>query len=73
MQRLSVFAGGCSLTTAEAVCSRGRGGARTVLDLLASLISKSLVVAQTLQQGEARYSLLETIRQYAHEKLIASW
>jgi predicted ATPase/DNA-binding CsgD family transcriptional regulator len=72
LRRLSVFAGGCSLATAEAVCT-GEGVEREqVLDLLASLISKSLVVAQTLQQGEARYSLLETIRQYAHEKLISS-
>lgn len=72
LQRLSVFAGGCSLATAEAVCSGDGVECEQVLELLASLISKSLVVAQTLQRGEARYSLLETIRQYAHEKLIAS-
>jgi non-specific serine/threonine protein kinase len=40
-----------------------------VLDLLSSLVNKSLVVAQTLQRGEARYSLLETVRQYGQEKL----
>jgi predicted ATPase/DNA-binding NarL/FixJ family response regulator len=69
--RLSVFAGGCSLTTAETVCA-GDGVAREqVLDLLSSLVNKSLVAAETIQRGEARYALLETIRQYAQEKLLA--
>ena len=67
--RLSVFAGGCSLNTAETVCT-GRGIEREqILDLLASLVNKSLVTAVTLQRSEARYSLLETIRQYGQEKL----
>ncbi|MDP9353313.1 MAG: LuxR C-terminal-related transcriptional regulator, partial [Chloroflexota bacterium] len=43
-----------------------------VLDLLSSLVNRSLVVAQTLQHDEARYSLLETIREYTREKLLAS-
>ncbi|MGH2615480.1 MAG: LuxR C-terminal-related transcriptional regulator [Thermomicrobiales bacterium] len=72
LRRLSVFAGGCSLATVDAVCA-GYGVARElVLDLLASLVNQSLVVAATLQPGEARYSLLETIRHYAREKLAAS-
>jgi non-specific serine/threonine protein kinase len=72
LRRLSVFAGGCSLTTAETVCA-GEGVERErILELLSSLADKSLIVAETLQQGEARYSLLETIRQYAEEKLIDS-
>lgn len=72
LRRLSVFSNGFSLATAEAV-SAGDGVERTqVLELLSSLVTKSLVVAQTLQRGEARYSLLETIRQYAQDKLIAS-
>jgi DNA-binding CsgD family transcriptional regulator/tetratricopeptide (TPR) repeat protein len=72
LRRLSVFAGGCALAAAETVCA-GEGIARPqVLDLLASLVNKSLVVAQTLQSSEARYRLLETIRQYAHEKLLGS-
>lgn len=69
LQRLSVFAGGCSLATAEAVCSGDGVERKQVLELLSSLVNKSLVVAQTLQRGEARYSMLETIRQYAQEKL----
>jgi non-specific serine/threonine protein kinase len=70
--RLSVFAGGCSLATAETVCVGDSVEREQVLDLLSSLVNKSLVVAQTLQRSEARYSLLEMIRQYGHEKLIAS-
>ena len=72
LRRLSVFAGSCSLATAETVCAGDGVGREHVLDLLSSLVDKSLVVARTLQRGEARYALLETIRQYAHEKLRAS-
>lgn len=70
--RLSVFAGGCSLETTESVCSGNGIERHRVVELLASLINKSLVVAQTLQPGEARYKLLETIRQYGQEKLVAA-
>jgi len=72
LRRLSVFTGGCSLATTESVCTGDKVEREQVLELLASLISKSLLVAQTLQRGEARYSFLETIRQYAQEKLIDS-
>jgi non-specific serine/threonine protein kinase len=72
LRRLSVFPGGCSLTTVEAVCAGNGLEDKQILGLLSSLVNKSLVVAATLQRGEARYSLLETIRQYAREKLIAS-
>lgn len=72
LRRLSVFAGGCSLETAETVCAGDGLEREQVLELLSSLVSKSLVTAQTLQRGEARYSLLETIRQYAAEKLLDS-
>jgi predicted ATPase/DNA-binding CsgD family transcriptional regulator len=72
LRRLSVFAGGCSLATAEIVCA-GEGVERErILELLASLVNKSLLTAETLQRGEARYRLLEPIRQYAQEKLIAA-
>jgi predicted ATPase/DNA-binding CsgD family transcriptional regulator len=70
--RLSVFAGGCSLTTAETVCVGDSVEREQVLDLLSALVNKSLVVANTLQRSEARYTLLETIRQYAHEKLVSA-
>lgn len=72
LRRLSVFAAGFSLATAEAVCAGNGIEREQVLELLVSLINKSLVVAETLQESEARYTLLEMIRQYAQEKLSAS-
>jgi predicted ATPase/DNA-binding CsgD family transcriptional regulator len=73
LQRLSVFAGGCTLEAAEVVCvdsSRGEGIAPgDVLDLLASLVAKSMVDARRPAAAELRYRLLETVRQYAREKL----
>jgi predicted ATPase/DNA-binding CsgD family transcriptional regulator len=72
LRRLSVFAAGFTLTAIEAVCA-GDGIERgQVLDFLSSLVDKSLVVADTLEQAEARYSLLETIRQYGQERLVAA-
>ena len=72
LRRLSVFNGGCSLSTVETVCA-GDGLERSqLLDLLSSLIHKSLLVAETLQGDEARYSLLETIQEYGRENLVRS-
>ncbi|HLV79226.1 MAG TPA: BTAD domain-containing putative transcriptional regulator, partial [Chthonomonadaceae bacterium] len=65
LARLSVFAGGWTLKAAEAVC--GADG-YDVLDLLASLIDKSLVIAEECE-GRTRYRLLETIRAYGWERL----
>ena len=72
LRRLSVFVGGCSLAAAEAVCAWDETEREQMLERLSALISKSLVVSQTLQRTEARYIFLETVRQYAQEKLIAS-
>jgi len=72
LQRLTLFTAGFTLSTAESACAWGEIQRAEVLDLLSSLVSKSLVVAETLQGSEARYRLLETIRQYAQEKLRAS-
>src|SRR5262249_30276628 len=69
LQRLSIFAGGCTLEAAEAVCSGYGLEPSQVLDVLASLNAKSLVNAGH-QAGEAGGSFaLETIRQSAREKL----
>jgi tetratricopeptide (TPR) repeat protein len=68
--RLSVFANGWSLEGAEAVCAGEDIGVHEVLDLLTHWVDKSLVVAQPGQ--ETRYRLLETVRQYAKEKLLAT-
>ena len=66
--RLSVFAGGWTLAAAEAVISPGRAGDWQVLDQLAALVGKSLVQADDVG-GSTRYSLLETIRHYAAERM----
>ena len=73
-RRLAVFVGGWTLEGAEAVCS-GEGDipeggieSHQVLDLLSQLVKKSLV-AMMEENGESRYHRLETIRQYAREKL----
>ncbi len=71
LQRLAVFAGGCTLAAAEAVCADETVGADAVLDLLAHLVDKSLVVADRKDDG-TRYRLLETVRQYARERLLES-
>ena len=69
-RRLAVFAGGFTLEAAEAVCSLGELEGSDILDLLGRLIDKSLVIVeQTTTTGETRYRLLETIHQYALEKL----
>lgn len=70
LRRLAVFAGGSTLEAAEAVCAGDDVAADDVLDLLANLVDKSLVVAEGLN-GDVRYRLLETIRQYGRERLEA--
>jgi predicted ATPase/class 3 adenylate cyclase len=66
--RLAVFAGGCTLEAAETVCCGEGIDPDAVFGLLASLVARSLVVAE--QSGpQSRYRLLETIRQYGEERL----
>jgi predicted ATPase/class 3 adenylate cyclase len=67
--RLSVFAGGFTLDAAEAVTADARLDASQILDTLAQLVDKSLVV---LDGSTARYRMLETMREYAAERLDAS-
>jgi non-specific serine/threonine protein kinase len=69
LRRLSVFAGGWTLEAAEAVCAGGPFEGSNVVGLLTRLVEKSLVVAETLNSA-ARYYLLETVRQYAQERLV---
>ncbi len=68
---LSVFSGSFELEAAEAVCSSEAVSAGDVADLVGSLVGKSLVVAQR-SSGSLRYSLLETVRQYGVEQLVAA-
>jgi predicted ATPase/DNA-binding SARP family transcriptional activator len=67
LDRLSVFAGGCALDAVEAVCAASPA---SVLDDLAALAAHSLVQVTTGDDA-ARYRLLETVRQFAAERLAA--
>ncbi|MGE5089529.1 MAG: adenylate/guanylate cyclase domain-containing protein, partial [Candidatus Levyibacteriota bacterium] len=68
LARLSVFAGGFSLEAAETVCGADPLDPMDVLDLITSLVEKSLVNLEETDE-EVRYRLLETIRDYSREKL----
>jgi predicted ATPase/class 3 adenylate cyclase len=70
LRRLSVFAGGWTLEAAESVCAGEGIEEWEVLDFLTHLIDKSLVLAETVPDGETRYRLLGTVRQYAGDRLI---
>ncbi len=69
--RLSVFSGGWSLAASESVCVSEEIEDWEVMDLLASLADKSLVQADTAE-GQTRYRFLETVRQYARDRLAES-
>jgi predicted ATPase/class 3 adenylate cyclase len=71
--RLSVFAGGWTLEAVENVCAGAEIEEGEILDLLTSLLDKSLVAFEARPgEVEGRYRLLETIRQYARERLAAT-
>ncbi|MBK3590202.1 AfsR/SARP family transcriptional regulator, partial [Streptomyces sp. MBT57] len=75
LRRLSVFAGGCGIAAAEEVCALPAPadgvavGPLDVAGLLGSLVDKSLVVAAPGEDAEMRYRLLETVGEYAAERL----
>ncbi|WP_330351324.1 ATP-binding protein [Streptomyces sp. NBC_00582] len=69
--RLSVFAGGFDLDAADSVCAVDGIGEDEVLDLLDRLVGQSVVLT-TETEGLRRYRLLESIRQYGQEKLVAA-
>jgi predicted ATPase/DNA-binding CsgD family transcriptional regulator len=68
LRRLSVFAG-WALEMAEQVCADDVVPAATMLDTLAALVDKSLVVRESEVLGQARFRMLDTIREYAAERL----
>jgi predicted ATPase len=70
LSRCSVFAGGFDLQSACAVAGSGDVDEYAILDLLDALVRKSLLVADR-SAGRTRFSMLETIRQFAEEQLVA--
>lgn len=70
LQRLSVFSGGWTLEAAESVVSDpSLVSAAKVFDLISQLVNKSLIVVEWQRSTEARYTMLETIREYARGQL----
>jgi predicted ATPase len=71
-RRLAVFAGGCTLEGAEAVCDAARDLGIDVVSGMSSLVDKSLVQQAAESGGEPRFTMLSTLREYACEQLRAS-
>ncbi|RSM87911.1 AfsR family transcriptional regulator [Kibdelosporangium aridum] len=69
LRRLAVHADGSTLASAEAICAGGDVEAYDVLDLLARLVDRSLVVTNETPQG-VRYRMLETVVDYSRQRLI---
>ncbi|PWK43366.1 ATP-binding protein [Actinoplanes xinjiangensis] len=68
--RVSVFSGGFELDAAEAVCADERVPSETILDLIASLVEKSVLIRAG--NGTARYQILEVTREYGSARLSAA-
>ncbi len=71
-RRFSVFAGGFTLESAEAVASQADLDPRSVLDLLGRLVDKSLVVPIVGPEGAIRYQMLTTVQEFGRERLLES-
>ncbi len=71
-RRLSVFVGGCTLEAAEAVCNTSRDLGVDLFEGLSSLVDKNLVQRVDRAEAEPRFAMLETIREYALERLTDS-
>ena len=69
MRRMAVFAGGCTLDAAEAVCADVSLPVAAVLETVTVLVDRSLLVTEE-RCGSMRYGMLESVRQYAREQLI---
>jgi predicted ATPase/DNA-binding CsgD family transcriptional regulator/Tfp pilus assembly protein PilF len=72
LSRLAVFETGCNLEATEATCAGEGVTSDQILELLSSLVSKSLISVDTTGRAQAHYRLLESIQAYALEKLNAS-
>jgi predicted ATPase/DNA-binding SARP family transcriptional activator len=70
-RRLSVFVGGCAAEAVTVVCTDGEASfsSDAIIDRLASLVDQSLLQRENTSEGELRFTMLETIREYAREQL----
>ena len=71
-RRLSVFVGGCTLEAAEAVCNTSIDLGSDLFEMMSSLVDKNLVQLVDRAEAEPRFAMLETIREYALERLTDS-
>lgn len=71
-RRLAVFAGGCSLEAVEAVCNTKSDLGLDLVEGMTSIVDKSLANQVEQGEGESRFAMLETIREYGLEQLAAS-
>ena len=72
LRRFSVFVSGCTLEAAEAVCNTNRDLGMDIFEGLSSMVDKNLVQRVDRNQAEPRFAMLETIREYASERLAES-
>jgi predicted ATPase/DNA-binding winged helix-turn-helix (wHTH) protein len=71
-RRFSAFIGGGTLEAAEAICNTGQDLGMDLFDGLSSLVDKNLLQSMGVPEGEERFTMLETIREYALERLTVS-
>jgi predicted ATPase/DNA-binding winged helix-turn-helix (wHTH) protein len=72
LRRLAVFLGGCTLEAAEAVCNTRNDLGAEIFNVMSSLVDQSLVQQTEQGDGEPRFGMLETIREYCLERLTGS-
>ena len=71
-RRLSVFVGGCTFEAAEAVADTKQDLGVDIIDGIESLVNKSMIQLSEHPDGETRVTMMETVREYALERLVAS-
>lgn len=71
-RRLSVFAGGCTMEAAEAVCNSARDLGIDLVDGLTALVDQNLMQRVDCDEAEPRFAMLETMHEYARERLASS-
>ena len=71
-ERLSVFSSGFLVETAEEICSDNKFNKAEAMDTLSNLVDKSMVIIKSRQEGSVRYGMLETLKEYASERLTDS-